>query len=309
MSPREIRNMAASVQARLVTYARDAGRPHGEVLQLFAIERFLYRLAKSPHRDGFVLKGGLMLLAWRAPFSRPTRDIDLLGRVTRSVPELVEMIREVCTLPVEDDGVVFDPKSVVGEPIRTGMEGGGVRVRLAGKLGSSELSVHIDVGFGDVLVPAEQPIEYPTILEFPPPSLAGYSRESVVAEKLQAMVHLADINSRMGDFYDLWLLPRQYDFDGPVLSDAIRQVFSNRGTIAIAKPVALTPAFGSDGDKQKQWTSFVSRSRLEYAPARFAEVVATIADFAGPILSVLADGGEFEGVWVPPGLWTDDARP
>lgn len=303
MTRRPVKNTAASVHQRLLNSARETGRPFHELLQYYAMERFLYRLSRSSHADKFVLKGALMLTAWQAPFSRPTRDIDLLGRLENSIDAVVRVVRDVCTEQVEPDGTAFDTSSVRGDRIteRAGYQG--VRVRFQGHLGTARISMQLDVGFGDVVVPSATPTQYPTILDLPRPVLNGYSMESAVAEKLQTIVRLGEINSRMGDFYDIWLLSGQFDFDGETLADAITQTFAKRGTEIPAEPLAFTDGFAQDTTKQAQWTAFLRRSRLENAPADFRQILDAIAAFVGPIASSLSRGKAFTGNWPAPGLW------
>ncbi|MEE8210918.1 MAG: nucleotidyl transferase AbiEii/AbiGii toxin family protein [Acidiferrobacterales bacterium] len=228
--PRSVSNVAASVHQRLLNVARQTNRPFNELLQYFAVERFVYRLSRSPHADKFVLKGALMFVVWRAPVSRPTMDIDLLGFVESRIDSIVTVTKEVCMQKVDPDGLLFDPESVQGERIVEDADYQGVRIRFRGSLGTARITMQLDVGFGDVVVPRPTMAAYPTILSFPAPQLRGYSRESAVAEKLEAMVKLGVLNSRMKDFYDIWFLARQFDFDGRILTKAILKTFATRGT-------------------------------------------------------------------------------
>jgi len=299
-----IRNVAASVHQQLLNYARAEGRPFNEVLQYFALERFLHRLGRSPQRGQFVLKGALMLTVWQSPFSRPTRDIDLLGRMNNSVEQVVAAIQAICQEPVDEkDGLRFDVESVTGERIIEAADYAGVRVRLTAYLGTARIPMQIDVGFGDPLVPDPSPVQLPTILDFPPPELQGYSRESAIAEKLQAMVYLGEINSRMKDFYDIWLLATNFDFDGSVLAQAIRETFHWRQTAFLANPVAFSDGFSQDSEKQAQWAAFVRRLRLEDAPTTLREAVQTIATFLQPVIRALSEGQSFDRRWSAGGPW------
>lgn len=216
-----VKDVAASVRQRLQNVAKKTNRPFQEVLEYFAMERFLYRLASSKHASRFVLKGALMFRVWNAPASRPTRDIDLLGRMDSKVTAVVPVFKDVCNQLVEPDGLIFDTDSVVGQAIKEDADYAGVRVTFLATLQNSRIAMQIDIGFGDVLTPAAVVTEYPTILDLPAPRLNGYSQETVVAEKFEAMVKLGLVNSRMKDFYDIWLLSQQFDFDGSVLSNAI----------------------------------------------------------------------------------------
>lgn len=193
------RNVTASIRQRLLNYAKAEGRPFNEVLQYFALERFLYRLGRSPHHHQFVLKGALMLTVWQSPFPRPTRDIDLLGHLDNTVEHVVSTIQAICQEPAPEDGLRFAAESVSGERIIETGHYEGVRVRFIAYLGTARVPMQIDIGFGDPLVPGSTLVRLPTILDLPPPELQGYSRESTIAEKLQAMIYLGEINSRMKD--------------------------------------------------------------------------------------------------------------
>lgn len=303
MTQRRGPNIAASIRQRLLNKARETDRPFNEVLQYFAMERFLYRLSKSDHAEKFVLKGALMFTAWQAPVTRPTMDIDLLGITDNDVEAIVAVVRDVCRQDVEPDGLVFDATGVEGERIVEDADYAGVRVRFRGTLGTARITMQLDIGFGDVVVPTPATADYPVILDLPAPRLRGYSRESAVAEKFEAMVKLGVLNSRVKDFFDIWLLSRQFDFDGTTMARAMTETFATRGTAIPAAPVALTGDFANDAARQAQWRAFIRKSRLENAPSDFAEIVEAVAVFLGPITRVLAAGESFQGSWKAPGPW------
>lgn len=296
-------NIAASMRQRLVNKARETGRPFNELLQYFAMERFLYRLSKSAHADKFVLKGALMFVAWQAPVTRPTMDIDLLGITENSVDAIVAIAREICSWEVEADGLVFESDSVGGERIVEDADYGGVRIRFRGTLGTARVTMQLDIGFGDVVVPKPEMADYPTILNLPIPRLRGYSRESAVAEKFEAMVKLGALNSRVKDFFDIWLLSRQFDFAGETMALAMKRTFATRGTTISGEPIALTGRFSKEPARQIQWQGFVRKNRLQNVPASFAEIVEYIAVFLGPIARALASCEEFQRSWKAPGPW------
>jgi hypothetical protein len=298
-----IKNLQASVHARLAERARKDGRPFQELLEYFAMERFLYRLSTSPHADRFVLKGALMLRVWEAPAARPTRDIDLLGRMDNSPESLARVFAEVCEAEVEPDGLVFKATTVKAIRIKEDADYHGVRVRFQGLLGRAKIAMQIDVGFGDVVVPAAKAISYPTLLEFPAPRLKGYPRETVVAEKFEAMVKLGTLNSRMKDFFDIWLMARKLDFDGAVLARAVTSTFRNRKTAIDPAPVALSPAFTDSPTAEAQWRAFVRRGKLAQAPERLGDVATALAEFLLPVAAgCIAE--KFEKTWKARGPWT-----
>jgi hypothetical protein len=224
------RDPAASIRQRLLKLARTDGRPFQELLQYYATERFLYRLAQSPHRDRFVLKGALLMTAWRSPGSRPTKDIDLAGRTSNDPEGIAILIREICGSNPSEDGIRFDPDSVTAERITEDATYEGVRVRFGASLAGARVAMQVDVGFGYTIVPDLVVLEYPTILDLPAPVLPSYPKESVVAEKLEAIAVLGMLNSRQKDYFDLWLLSRMYKFDGELFASAVSATFRNRGT-------------------------------------------------------------------------------
>ncbi len=298
LARRDVRDVAASVRARITNEARKADRPFQEVLTHFTLERFLYRLSRSPHGDRFVLKGGLLLRAWEGPVSRPTRDADLLGYGDPSIDGLVRVMREVCAVPVEPDGLRFDPDAVRGERTRPDEEYQGVQLHLVGHLGQARTTFKVDVGFGDAVVPGPVELDYPTILDLPAPRLRAYTRESVVAEKFQAMVSLGEVNSRFKDFYDVWFLAQRHPFDATTLGAAISVTFARRGTALPAEPTPLSAAFGEDPPRQTQWAAFLRRTAPPEAPVGFADVVTGLRQFLQPLVTALRAGGERSlGTW------------
>lgn len=304
MTDRPIRNVAASVRQRLMNTAKASGRPFQEVLQYFAMERFLYRLSQSPHSDRFVLKGALMFNVWGAPASRPTRDIDLLAHLNNDVDAIMPVMRDICQQDVVPDGLTFDVDGLTGEVIKEEADYSGVRVTFLGFLQNARIPMQIDIGFGDVVEPAADLTDYPTILELARPRLRAYPRETVVAEKYEAMVKLGQLNSRMKDFFDLWLLSRQFAFDGTSLATAVSRTFANRRTALNPNPVAFTPDFAGDSVKQTQWRGFLRKSKLDTAPADLAEAITTIREFLVPLTETLVADQPFDMQWEPPGPWS-----
>ena len=301
------KNIGASVRQRLLNKARETGRPFSELLQYFAMERFLYRLSKSEHADKFILKGALMLAAWKAPLLRPTMDIDVLGRTANDMEAILAIVKEICAVVVEpEDGMVFNVATVQGERIAEAAEYEGVRVRFRATLDAARIPMQLDIGFGDVVVPAAIPTIYPTILDLPAPQLLGYSRETAVAEKFEAMVKLGELNSRMKDFFDLWLLSRSFDFDGPRLSEAIEKTFNRRGTVLPnGEPVALTGEFSGNPQKRAQWVGFIRRMKLRDVPA-LTEIVDELRAFLLPAIQALSAREHFHFKWLASGRqWSE----
>jgi len=303
---RDIRNIPASVHQRLLTKARESSRPFNELLQHFAIERFMYRLSKSPYADRFILKGALMLSAWSGSMSRPTMDIDLSGRIENDPAKIAAAMKEVCKMVVVEDGMTFDPETVTAMRIMDDAGYQGVRVRIRGFLGNARVAVQADIGFGDVIVPGPLKVTYPVLLDFPPPELSGYSMESTIAEKFHAMVKCGILNSRIKDFHDIWMLSRSFDFRGAILAKAIETTFANRDTPVPVDPAVFDDSFPKDKDKNVQWRGFIRKSRLSGAPDSFADIVAGVKMFLEPPAIALAGQRMFRSRWKAPGPWSPE---
>ena len=301
------RDLGASVRERLANLARTQGRPFQELLQYYAMERFLYRLSQSDYADRFVLKGALLLTAWQAPLSRATMDIDLLGRTSNQLDHIRVVFSQVCELDSEPDGIAFESQSLRVNRIKEDADYEGVRVRFYASLARARIPMQIDIGFGDVIVPETVKLRYPTLLNFAAPELQGYPKETVVAEKLEALTALGTLNSRMKDFYDLWALSRLYDFHGAILLEAIKATFGRRGTVIEAKPVGLTDDFANDPARLSQWAAFLRRSRITSAEALLSVTVAAIREFAFPALLAAAAGKAFAQNWRAGRAWLPDA--
>jgi predicted nucleotidyltransferase component of viral defense system len=279
--PKELKNIAASVRARLMNHAKAKGAPFDLVLNRYVIERLLYRLGASAHADAFVLKGATLLMTWLDEPHRGTRDLDLLGFGDNAPDRLLALFREVLETEVQDDGVVFDAAALRIDRIREELEYGGVRLRTTATLAGARIPVSIDIGFGDALEPGAETVSYPTLLDLPAPSVRAYARETVIAEKFQAMVALGRANTRMKDFYDIWILGRTFEFEDDRLARAIAATFQRRATeIPTDAPDALSSQFAEDPLKQTQWRAFVADVAVD--PGSLADVVAALAAFLMP---------------------------
>ena len=291
-----VKNHPASMRARLDQVAKAENRPFAEVLQFYAMERFLYRLSRLKEGASFVLKGGIMFRVWDASVPRPTRDIDLLGNLPADGAEVTKIIAAACRISFAEDGMVFDADSITTTTIKEDADYEGIRVTFRGLLGTARTPLQIDIGFGDIVVPQPVEIEYPVVLEFPPPTLRAYTRESVIAEKFHAMVLLGSVNSRMKDFYDVWFLSQRFDFAGAILSEAIAKTFARRKTALEASPVAFESRFSKDAQKHRQWDAFRRKGQLT-APESFEDVVTAVKKFLEPMIQALKDGQKFDATW------------
>jgi predicted nucleotidyltransferase component of viral defense system len=298
------KNLPASVRQRLLNLAHDRKEELQLVLIRYGVERLLYRLSVSRHADQFVLKGAMLFQLWTGQLHRSTLDVDLLGSGSDDVARLVKVFQEVCSQKVEDDGLIFLPDSVRGEEIRENQQYGGVRIQMVGMLDKARIPVQIDIGFGDIITPRAKAVPYPSLVGFPTSRLPAYPKETVVAEKYQTMVSLGIANSRMKDFYDVWTLAQEFDFEGTLLAQAILATFKRRGTpLPQTVPLALTQEFSADKSKRIQWTAFVKRGRLMREAPPFDKVVDALTRFLWPITEAVARGDKFDTRWVAGGPW------
>ena len=250
---KEITNIGASVRARLLSLSRASGQSFDLILTRFALERLLFRLGKSAHADRFVLKGAMLLMTWFHDPYRGTRDLDLLGFGDPDPDAMLAVFREILEQDA-DDGVQFDGGALRVDRIREELEYGGLRLRTTAEISGAKIKVAIDIGFGDAVEPNAEVVDYPSMLDLPAPRLRAYARETVIAEKFQAMVALGLANTRMKDFYDIWILSRSFVFEDDRLPRAIAATFARRGTpIPVELPDALSPVFAADAKKQQQW--------------------------------------------------------
>jgi hypothetical protein len=266
-----VTNIQASIRDRLRNKAKETNRPFAEVLQYYGMERFLYRFGRSKYADKFVLKGALLFTVWQIPERRTTLDIDFLARYDNQVASIETVIRHVCDVSVESDGLIFDAKTIQGRKIKEDADYEGVRVKFMGFLERSHIPMQIDMGFGDIVYPKTKVIDYPVILDFPKPQLKGYPPESVISEKFEAMIKLGLLNSRMKDFYDIWLMMRQFNFNGSDLVEALKRTFEHRKTdLPAGKPLFVEEIYDEKSDRQILWKAFLRKGNIKHAPEKLA---------------------------------------
>ncbi len=303
MTPTSTRNMAASVRQKLLNKAREQQTDFNLLLTRYGHERFLYRLSKSAYSSNFVLKGAMLFPLWGIGGFRATRDIDLAGFCENDIERLKVVFRKICQVSVEDDGINFDSQSVEAEDIRDQMEYGGTRLNFNAELAGAKINIQVDIGFGDAITPEAIDAVFPTLLELPAPLLRAYPAETVIAEKLEAMVKLGIANSRMKDFYDVWTIAQLFNFDGTTLQNAIQRTFERRSTaIPVETPLALTDEFATDSQKQQQWKAFLNRTGLR-VEEDLTGVITFIAGFVLPPLRALSQGTPFNETWPAGGTW------
>ena len=293
-----MKNLAASVQARLAQRRAKTGEDFNVLLVRFSLERLLYRLSCSSHREQFVLKGAMLFAVWEPTLHRVTRDLDLLGFGNPSQERLAAIFRELCDAEVEGDGVDFDADSVLSEDIRAQQEYAGIRVKLKARIGKAMIPLQVDIGFGDALLIAPEEVTFPVLLGMAAPRLRAYRRETVVAEKLEAIVKLGMINTRFKDYFDLLFLARKFPFEGVALSSAIAATFECRGTrFPEGLPIGLTPAFATDTAKIRGWESFYRKTVTRDTVPLFTDVIQRLVEFLEPPLAAATKGQPLNASW------------
>lgn len=279
------KNLGESIRQRLKNLSDQRNRPFDEILRYYAMERFLYRLSISSHAKKFFLKGGLMLKVWDSLDHRATMDIDLLARTSNQIDNLHRIITEVSEITCEEDGIAFDTQKLILRNTQTGGDYNGVSSSFSAKLFTTKMPILIDISFNDIVIPKPQQIQYPTLLGMPELTLLGYTLETIIAEKLESVVKLALVNTRMKDFYDLWTILKSHEIQADKLSIAIRQVFANRKT-PLKRPVAFTAEFYDSKETQQRWNTFLSamgKPQIKFEDVIF-ELSKFISGFFGEIL-------------------------
>ncbi|MGM0500861.1 MAG: nucleotidyl transferase AbiEii/AbiGii toxin family protein [Bacillota bacterium] len=289
------KNLAASVLGRLKNISKELNLPYNLVMQLFAQERLLYRLSLTEYKDNFLLKGGLLLFSMTEFKGRPTKDIDFLLRAKSNKAKNIEkIIKEIAKVKV-NDGVSFESSEIKSQSIIEGADYKGQRIKLIALIGQARIHLQIDIGFGDIVVPEAVNIRYPSLLDFDQPDINAYSLESVIAEKFEAMVSLALLNSRMKDFYDIYVLMKEKDYNGDILKQAVDQTFNTRGTNFDKDLIIFTENFKNDKQKIKQWQLFLKRINKD--DISFENVIENIKEFLKPVYDAIYKNENFNQTW------------
>lgn len=276
------KNLEESIYSRLKNVARQRKRPVQEVLKYYAMERFLYRLSASSHQSAFYLKGGLMLMVWDPMSHRATVDIDLLAKTSNSIANLQKIINEICAIEVIPDGLKFMSETLKLSEAQLEAEYRGISAAFSAQLFTAKLPMRIDFGFSDTILPQPAKVKYPTLLDFPAPELKGYTPQTSIAEKFESIVRLGFVNTRMKDFYDIWLLTQQFDFDRNELQGIIHQVLANRGTVFEPTPIAFLESFYDNSTKKDKWNAFLKD--ISHPPVSLEKVVKDLRLFFNNVL-------------------------
>ncbi len=296
--------LAQSVLDRLRNEAVKRGRPFAELLELYAVERFLHRLGRSPYREQFVLKGAMLLRQWLGADTRPTRDVDLLAPADLDEDALRRLLGDLLRLEVEEDGIDFDIDSIIVRPIRAESTVLGLRAKFDAHLGRTQLRYQVDAGLGDTVFPPAVDVVAGGLLGLPMASVRAYTPYTTVAEKLEAMVVLGEANSRTKDYYDLLELPHALAFDGSTLAESVRRTFARRATLIPAEPLeGLCDRYAGDPLHATRWRAFLTKNLLEAIEKDLGRVVGSIRRFAQPVLDAVREDQPFDRHWSPGGPW------
>lgn len=297
-------DLGKSIHARLLNLARERSEDFQITLRNFFFERFLYRLGHSELRDRFVLKGAMLFRLWAAQPYRATMDLDLLSHGDSAPAAVKKDIARICAIEVPDDGVHFDTRGITAEAIRAEDEYSGIRTTFLGKLSTIREPLQIDIGFGDAVWPKPKQVQYPALLNLPAPKIAAYRPETVIAEKLEAIVTLAIRNSRIKDYFDLHYLATHEHFDGAKLAEAIRRTFERRGTpIPESLPVGLDDDYWREPERSAHVRAFARRARIDTDIASARALGKQVREFLWPVLDAIGRTQAFEKVWPPKGPW------
>lgn len=301
---KNIKNFPASIKEQLKGKAKEINCSFSEILQYYGIERFLYRFSHSRYADKFILKGALLFNVWEITERRTTLDIDFLADYDNQVSLIEDIVKDVCRINVEPDGLIFDTKTIVGKRIKLDADYEGVRVKFIGFLERSRIPMQIDMSFDDVICTKPSVIKYPVILDYPRPYLRGYPIESVISEKFEAMIKLGLLNSRMKDFYDIYLLIHKFEFVGLKLTKAIKGTFEYRKTsYPQHKLLFADEIYDEKSDQQVLWKAFLEKQNIKYAPIMLSEVTREIEKFLIEPLESIKTNQQFSKIWKPSGPW------
>lgn len=303
MSRKKIKNRAASVRARLLAKAKSENQAFNQVLQRYAMERFLYRLSISEYADSFYLKGGLLFWVWDLSGRRTTMDIDLLGFMDNSLETVESVFKELCEIEVPDDGVLFKADTLRVQRIKEDADYEGVRVTFRAQLNTAVFALQVDIGFGDQIGSGVDIYDFPVLLDMPAPRLKGYAQETVISEKFEAMVKLELLNSRMKDFYDIWLLSRKNAFEMESLLSACNATFEQRKTPCSADNPLFGAEMRSNEMKQRQWSAFLKKSKIIGCPEAFSALLDELFIFLLPLCQAMNEASTPKGKWVPGEKW------
>lgn len=283
MSKDTAKNYGKSIRSKLLNIAKEENTFYQTVLTRYFQERLLYRISQTRYRNNFYLKGGALMYAYERFAARPTLDIDFLGNnISNEGESIVKAFKEICSVPYEEDGVTFDVEQITAQNITEFKDYHGIRLSIPVRMDTISQVMTMDIGFGDVVTPEPIGLDYPVLLEhLPSANILAYSLETVIAEKLHAVVDLADQSSRMKDYYDLYTILHNEKNDATVLQEAIIRTFENRHTSYDPNTMFFRKEFSDNQQMQVRWQAFIKKITKKTELA-FAEVVTYIQEKLQP---------------------------
>ena len=283
------KNYGKSIRSKLLNVAKKEDVFHQTILTRYFQERLLYRISQTKYRSNFYLKGGALMYAYEKLAARPTLDIDFLGyNISNENATIVAAFKEICSVPCEEDGVVFDIYKITAQNITEFKDYHGIRLSIPVKMDTIAQVMTMDIGFGDVVTPSPINLDYPVLLEsLPAVNIMAYSLETVIAEKMHAIVDLADQSSRMKDYYDLYNILSKETYDKGTLQEAIEHTFENRHTAYDANTMFFRKEFADNPQMQVRWQAFL-RKITKAENVSFQDVVAYIQETLRPYWERLA---------------------
>lgn len=283
MSKDTVKNYGKSIRSKLLNIAKEENIFYQTLLTRYFQERLLYRISQTRYRNNFYLKGGALMYAYERFAARPTLDIDFLGNnISNEESSIVKAFKEICSVIYEKDGVIFDVENITSQNITEFKDYHGVRLSIPVGLDTVSQVMTMDIGFGDVVTPEPIDLDYPVLLEhLPSANILAYSLETVIAEKLHAVVDLADQSSRMKDYYDLYTILHNEKYDATVLQEAIIRTFENRQTPYDPNTMFFRKEFSENQQMQVRWVAFIKKI---YKPTTlsFVDVVDYIQECLQP---------------------------
>ena len=283
MSKEQNKNYGKSIRTKLLNVAKKENVFYQTILTRYFQERLLYRMSQSRYRNNFYLKGGALMYAYERFAARPTLDIDFLGNnISNEGTSIIAAFKEICSVPFEEDGVIFDVEHITAQNITEFKDYHGIRLSIPVKMDSIAQVLTMDIGFGDVVTPSPVNLDFPILLEhLPCANILAYSLETVIAEKMHAIIDLADQSSRMKDYYDLHRILKEEKYDPEVLQEAIIRTFENRHTPYDENTMFFRKDFGINQQMEVRWKAFM-RKITKATDLSFSEVVAFIQETLRP---------------------------
>lgn len=283
MTKDNIKDYGKSIRTKLLNVAKKEDVFYQTILTRYFQERLLYRVSQTKYRNNFYLKGGALMYAYEQFAARPTLDIDFLGKnISNEGPAIVAAFKEICSVPYDEDGVVFDTNNITSQNITEFKDYHGIRLSIPVKMDTIAQVMTMDIGFGDVITPQPVELDYPVLLDYlPGVNIMAYSLETVIAEKMHAIVDLADQSSRMKDYYDLYNILSKEQYDSVTLQEAVERTFANRHTSYDANNLFFNKDFSNNQQMQVRWQAFM-RKITKSDEMSFSDIVSFLQEKLRP---------------------------